>query len=221
MLLRPRPRTYASSSPLLLLQLHQQQQLLSIINIINSTNNHLQDAILRILLQHLTSHAAYERSGGPPKRRPAKAARREAPLHIHICYSVLHSETNNRCILHLGTSRVCRETDRNKWSTYQRVTVKVDKKKDETQRFEVFRLLVFSVEQNERGGEVVECKEIVIQGKGIVMTKTRVDDETTPAAENVAGVEGVKSTPTCVEYTQRGRADFASSLGFIAMNMAR
>ena len=100
-------------------------------------------------------------------------------------------------------------------------TIKVDTKKNETQRFEVFRLLVFSVEQNERGGEVVECKEIVIQGKGIVMTKTRVDDETTPAAENVAGVEGVKSTPTCVEYTQRGRADFASSLGFIAMNMAR
>ena len=33
---RPRPRTYASTSPLLLLQLHQQQQLLSI-NIINFT----------------------------------------------------------------------------------------------------------------------------------------------------------------------------------------
>ena len=71
-ILRPRPRTYASTSPLLLLQLHQQQQLLSIINIINSTNNHLQHAKLRILLQHLTSHAAYERSGGPPKRPTAK-----------------------------------------------------------------------------------------------------------------------------------------------------
>ena len=35
-ILRPRPRTYASTSPLLLLQLHQQQQLLSI-NMINST----------------------------------------------------------------------------------------------------------------------------------------------------------------------------------------
>ena len=70
-ILRPRPRTYASTSPLLLLQLHQQQQLLSI-NIINSTNHHLQHAKLRILLQHLTSHAAYERSGGPPKRPAAK-----------------------------------------------------------------------------------------------------------------------------------------------------
>ena len=69
-ILRPRPRTYASTSPLLLLQLHQQQQLLSI-NIINSTN-HVQHAGLRILLQHLTSHAAYERSGGPPKRPAAK-----------------------------------------------------------------------------------------------------------------------------------------------------
>ena len=67
-ILRPRPRTfseYASTSPLLLLQLHQQQQVLSI-NIINSTNHHLQHAKLRILLQHFTSHAAYERSGGPP-----------------------------------------------------------------------------------------------------------------------------------------------------------
>ena len=66
-----RPRTYASTSPLLLLQLHQQQQLLSI-NIIISTNHHLQHAKLRILLQHLTSHAAYERSGGPPKRPATK-----------------------------------------------------------------------------------------------------------------------------------------------------
>ena len=71
-ILRPRPRTYASTSPLLLLTLHQQQQLLSIINIINSTNHHLQHAKLRILLQHLTSHAAYERSGGPPKLPAAK-----------------------------------------------------------------------------------------------------------------------------------------------------
>ena len=71
-ILRPRPRTYASTSPLLLLQLHQQQQLLSIINIINSTNHHPQHAKLQILLQHLTSHAAYERSGGPPKRPAAK-----------------------------------------------------------------------------------------------------------------------------------------------------
>ena len=69
--LRPRPRTYASTSPLVPLQLHQQQQLLSI-NIINSTIHHLQHAKLRILLQHLTSHAAYERSGGPPKRPAAK-----------------------------------------------------------------------------------------------------------------------------------------------------
>ena len=45
-------------------------QLLSI-NIINSTN-HLQHAKLRILLQHLTSHVASERSGGPPKRPAAK-----------------------------------------------------------------------------------------------------------------------------------------------------
>ena len=42
------------------------------INIINSTNHHLQHAKLRILLQHLTSHAAYERSGGPSKRPAAK-----------------------------------------------------------------------------------------------------------------------------------------------------
>ena len=70
-ILRPRPRTYASTSPLLLLQLHKQQQLLSI-NIINSTNHHLQHAKLRIILQRLTSHTAYERSGGPPKRPAAK-----------------------------------------------------------------------------------------------------------------------------------------------------
>ena len=69
-ILRPRPRTYASTSPLLLLQLHQQQQLLSI-NIINSTSHHLQHAKLRILLQYLPSHAAYERSGGPPQRPAA------------------------------------------------------------------------------------------------------------------------------------------------------
>ena len=69
-ILRPRPRTYVSTSPLLLLQLHQQHQLLAI-NIINSTD-HLQHVKLRILLQHLTSHAAYERSGGPPKRPAAK-----------------------------------------------------------------------------------------------------------------------------------------------------
>ena len=79
MILRPRPRTYASTAPLLLLQLPQQQQLLSIINIINSTNLCLQHAKLRILLQHLTSHAAYERSGGPPKRL---AANRPCIIHI-------------------------------------------------------------------------------------------------------------------------------------------
>ena len=71
-ILRPRPRIYASTCPLLLLQLHQQQQLLSIINIINSTNHHLQHAKLRIQPHHLTSHAAYERSGGPRKRPAAK-----------------------------------------------------------------------------------------------------------------------------------------------------
>ena len=70
-ILRPRPRTYGSTSPLVLLQLHQQQQLFSI-NIINSTIHHLQHAKLRILLQHLTSHAAYERSCGSPKRPAAK-----------------------------------------------------------------------------------------------------------------------------------------------------
>ena len=69
--LRPRPPTYASTSPLLLLQLHQQQQMLSIINKFNSTNHHLQHA-KRTLLQHLIPHAAYERSGGPPKRPAAK-----------------------------------------------------------------------------------------------------------------------------------------------------
>ena len=45
-----RPRTYTSTSPLLLLQLHQKQQLLNIIDINNSTNHHLQHAKLRILL---------------------------------------------------------------------------------------------------------------------------------------------------------------------------
>ena len=78
-ILRPRPRTCASTSPLLLLQLHQQQQLISI-NIIDSTN-HLQHAILRMLLQHLTSHAAYERSGGPPKRPAAK----RPCIHVQNC----------------------------------------------------------------------------------------------------------------------------------------
>ena len=34
-----------------------------------STNHHLH-AKLRILLQHLTSHAAYERRGGPAAKRP-------------------------------------------------------------------------------------------------------------------------------------------------------
>ena len=93
-ILRPRPRTYASSSPLLLLQLYQQQQLLSI-NITNSTNHHLQHAKLRILLQHLASHAAYERSGGPPKRRAAKAAGRQSggppkwPAAKRTCIKVL------------------------------------------------------------------------------------------------------------------------------------
>ena len=80
-ILRPRPRTYASASPLLLLQLHQQQQLLSIITIINSTNHHLQHAKLRILLQHLTSHAAYERRLGG----------REAPLYV------IHTYTHTWC----------------------------------------------------------------------------------------------------------------------------
>ena len=81
-ILRPRPHTYASTSPLVLLQLHQQQQLLSI-NIINSTIHHLQHTKLRILLQHLTSHAAYERSGGPPKRPAAKR-----PCNTYYCYQV-------------------------------------------------------------------------------------------------------------------------------------
>ena len=67
------------TSPLLLLQLHRQQQLLSI-NTINSTN-HLQRAKLRILLQHLTSHAAYERSGGPSKRPAAKRPCKHIYLH--------------------------------------------------------------------------------------------------------------------------------------------
>ena len=70
-ILRPRPRTYASTSPLLLLQPHQQQQMLSI-NKNNSTNHHLQHAKLRILLQHLTSRMqptseAAGRQSGPPR----------------------------------------------------------------------------------------------------------------------------------------------------------
>ena len=47
---------------------------------INSTY-HLQHAKLRILLQHLTSHAAYERSGGPPKRPAAK----RPCIHVQNC----------------------------------------------------------------------------------------------------------------------------------------
>ena len=43
-------------------------------------------------------------------------------------------------------------------------TIKVDTKKDE---HNVWKYFVCSVEQNERGGEVIECKEIVVEGKEI------------------------------------------------------
>ena len=94
-ILRPRPRTYASTSPLLLLQLHQQQQLLSVINIINSTSHHLQHAKLDIRLEHLTSHAAYERSGGPPKRPAAKRPCNTYPYEGYIV-SVHRTVMENR-----------------------------------------------------------------------------------------------------------------------------
>ena len=100
-ILRPRPRTYASTSPLLLVQLHQRQQLLSIINIMNSTNHHLQHAKLRILLQHLTSHATYERSGGPPKRPAAKR-----PCNSRTYYFVLRT-VMIRFDLHTGILFFC------------------------------------------------------------------------------------------------------------------
>ena len=80
---------------MLLLQLHQQQQLLPI-NIINSTNHHLQHAKLRILLQHLTSHAAYERNGGPlwgpPPKRPA--AKRPCIDYGHIYRVLLYTQAD-------------------------------------------------------------------------------------------------------------------------------
>ena len=98
-ILRPRPRTYAFSSPLLLLQLHHQQQVLSIINIINSTNHHLQHAKLRILLQHLTSRAAYERGGGPPQR---PAAKRPCILSVYIL--------RNRTVYMTPPGRFCKLT---------------------------------------------------------------------------------------------------------------
>ena len=72
-------------------------QLLSI-NIINSTNHHLQHANLRILLQHLTSYAAYERSGGPLWR---PAANRPCIINIHTTngrttkYSNIHDIGRN------------------------------------------------------------------------------------------------------------------------------
>ena len=53
--------------------------------------------------------------------------------------------------------------------------IKVDTKKDATRRFEVFR---GSVEENSRGGEVIECKEIAVEGKEIdnqVQGKMRVE----------------------------------------------
>ena len=81
-ILRLRPRTYASTSPLLLVQLHQQQQLLSI-NIISSTNHHLQHTKLRILLQRLTSHAAYERAEGRQSGPPRSAL---VYMYIYICF---------------------------------------------------------------------------------------------------------------------------------------
>ena len=97
--------------PLLLLQLHQQQQLLSI-NINDSTNHHLQRAKLRILLQRLTSHAAYERSGGPPKRPATK--RPCIYLHIHgttaVCLScclVCQKECTNIRALRESPLEVC------------------------------------------------------------------------------------------------------------------
>ena len=43
-------------------------------------------------------------------------------------------------------------------------TIKVDTKKD---AHNVSKYFVCSVEQNERGGEVIECKEIVVEGKEI------------------------------------------------------
>ena len=40
-----------------------------------------------------------------------------------------------------------------------------------------------------------------IELDGIIFTKIRVNEGSTPAAENVAGVESVASTPACVKYT--------------------
>ena len=67
------------------------------IEIINSTNQHLQHAKLRILLQHLTSHATYERSGGPPKRPAAK--RPCIYKHIYLHTRALSGQHSDPCAL--------------------------------------------------------------------------------------------------------------------------
>ena len=71
-ILRPGPRIYAYTSPLLLLQLHQQQQLLSIIYIIITLIITYNTLNCEYYYSILTSHAAYERSDGPSKRPAAK-----------------------------------------------------------------------------------------------------------------------------------------------------
>ena len=75
--------------------------MLSIISIINSTNHHLQHAKLRILLQHLTSNAAYERSSGPPKRPAEK--RPCIYIYIYILFLPDAERPPSLQIAHTGT----------------------------------------------------------------------------------------------------------------------
>ena len=62
----------------------------------NSTNHHLQHPKLRILLQHLTSHAAYDWSGAPKR----SAAKRPCSIYNAIFQS--------RCSIGIGFWRLMR-----------------------------------------------------------------------------------------------------------------
>ena len=50
----------------------------------------------------------------------------------------------------------------------------------------------------------------------VLFTKIRVNEVNTPAAENVAGVEGVTSTLACGIHAGRVKGDVATSRGFTA-----
>ena len=78
----------------------------------------------------------------------------------NIVYIYLYEYTNTGSGMQVGISR-------NQLSSIVRTNgcaIKVGTKKDE---HNVSKYFVCSVEQNERGGEVIECKEIVVEGKEI------------------------------------------------------